>query len=343
MKPRLTVNYGLRYDVEFLPSYPPSTALAAAAYKTFGLTKGVPNSNLNFQPRIGVAYDIFGDGKTVGRASYGIFFDHPLMALVFDSVVADGTQAPQLLLFGASPVTCDAQSGWNRSTLNAANAFTGTLDCLPPSFTYLSNQQRFNPTPNTPSLWVNQNYYQPAQDKSFRCRCCPSAYPTAANFKYGYSNQVNVGIEHQFGESWTFDISYNFNGGRRLNRPINANTANGNLIVQNWYNAMTDPNLSQAAKAAFANNPLAVNVAGVNVAQAAKCGNPACGAYIPPALVSFFRQSGFNPTLQYYAPRNSMGSRSKSCRTTAWASAISRSPSATWWPTIPTALPTTAA
>ena len=302
VKPRLTVNYGLRYDVEFLPSFPPSTALAAAAYNTFGLTKGVPSSNLNFQPRIGLAYDVFGDGKTVMRASYGIFFDHPLMALVFDSVVADGTQAPQLLLFGASPVNCDASPAGIVSTLNAGNAFTGTLNCLPPAFTYLPGQQRFNPTPNTPSLWVNQNYYQPSQGQVVPLSVLPFGYPTAANFRYGYSNQANFGIEHQFGESWTVDISYNFNGGRRLNRPINANTANGNLLVQNWYNAMTDPNLSQTAKAAFANNPLAVDVAGVNLGVAAKCGNPACGAYIPPAVVSFFRQSGFNPTLQFFAP-----------------------------------------
>src|SRR5271165_161501 len=300
VKPRLTVNYGLRYDNEFLPNYAPSTALAGAAYKTFGLTKGVPSDNLQFAPRIGLAYDVFGDGKTVTRASYGIFFDHPLMALVFDSVVADGTQAPQILLGGASPVPCDASAAGIVTTLNAGNAFTGTLNCLPPAFTYIPGQQRFNPTPNTPSVWVNQNYLQPGSFVPLSN--LPFGYPTAANFKYGYSNQVNVGIEHQFGESWTFDISYNFNGGRRLNRPINANTANGNLLVQNWYNAMTDPNLTQSAKSAFANNPLAVDVAGVNLAVAAKCGNPACGAYIPPALVSFFRQSGFNPTLQYYAP-----------------------------------------
>jgi hypothetical protein len=301
MTPRLTVNYGLRYDVEFLPSYPPSTALAGAAYKTFGLTKGVPLSGHNFAPRIGLAYDFFGDGKTVVRASYGIFYDHPLMALVFDSVVADGTQAPQVLLFGGKPVTCDATAGGIVSTLNAGNSFTGTLNCLPPAFTYIPSQQRFNPTPNTPSVWVNQNYLQPGQVVPLSV--LPFGYPTAANFKYGYSNQANFGIEHEFGNQWTVSLAYNFNGGRRLNRPINANTASGNLLVQNWYNAMTDPNLTQAQKSNFANNPLAVDQAGVNLAVAAKCGSAVCGAYIPPALVSFFRQSGFNPTLQIFAPQ----------------------------------------
>ncbi len=96
-------------------------------------------------------------------------------------------------------------------------------------------------------------------------------------------------------------MQYNFNGGRRLNRPINANAANGNLIVQNWYNAMTDPNVTPAQKAAFFNNPLAVDVAGVNPASLRNA-ESGCGAYIPPALVSFFRPSGFNPTLQFYAP-----------------------------------------
>lgn len=299
MTPRLTANYGLRYDVEFLPQYSPSTALAGAAYKTLGLTKGVPPSNLNFQPRIGLAYDMFGDGKTVIRGSYGIFFDHPMMALVFDSVVADGTQAPQILLFGGNLEQCTQQNIAN--ALNAANSFTGRLGCLPASFTYLPNQQRFNATPNTPSVWINQNFLTPGQPP-VPLSVLPFGYPTAANFRYGYSNQANFGIEHEFAHNFALSLSYNFNGGRRLNRPINSNTAIGSLLTQNWYNAMTDPNVTPDQKAAFFNNPLAVNVVGVNAAVAAKCGSAACGAYIPPALVSFFRPSGFNPTLQYYAP-----------------------------------------
>ena len=32
----------------------------------------------------------------------------------------------------------------------------------------------------------------------------------------------------------SLSLAYNFNGGRHLNRPINANTTRGDLLVRNW-------------------------------------------------------------------------------------------------------------
>lgn len=64
---RLTLNLGLRFESENLP-----------AFNTGGNTGGVP---LNFgwgkkiAPRLGGAYDLFGDGKTKVFASYGWFYD----------------------------------------------------------------------------------------------------------------------------------------------------------------------------------------------------------------------------------------------------------------------------
>jgi len=98
------------------------------------------------------------DGKTVVRASYGMFYDHPLLGLAFDSDVADGSQAPQLVLTPGAPGGCTA----SLSNLNATNAFQGLLGCLPAAFDYLANQQRFNPAPNAPSIFVGQAFLNPA-------------------------------------------------------------------------------------------------------------------------------------------------------------------------------------
>ena len=117
------------------------------------------------------------------------------MALVFDSVVADGTQAPQILLFGGTLNPCTVQNIAN--ALNAANSFAGRLGCLPSAFTYLPNQQRFDPTPNTPSVWINQNYLAARPAAGAAVRASLSASPRPPTSSIGYSNQANLGIEHR--------------------------------------------------------------------------------------------------------------------------------------------------
>src|SRR5207245_2694997 len=145
--------------------------------------------------------------------------------------------APQIALFGSgSPCTAASVLGATSviANLNAANVFQGSLtnpNCFPaalsPLLGYLPGQERFDASAN--SIFLNQNYLAGAQP--FPLTVQPFGFPVASNFQYAYAQQVNVGVEHDFGNDFTFGISYNYNGGRHLNRPINVNTVNSEALV----------------------------------------------------------------------------------------------------------------
>jgi hypothetical protein len=296
VSPRVTLNYGLRYDVEFPPHLRPLNSLATTAYSELGLQKGIKTDTNNFQPRLGVAWDPMGDGKTVVRASYGIFYDHPLLALYFLGDASDGSSSGQLLFGPGAPCSTSTPAG--PGSLNAINTFQGiltTASCLGPTVPgYIPGEQRFNAAPFTPAqasdpqfpgLFVNQNFLNPST--FFPLGFLPFGYPQAKNFVYAYAQQANLSVERDLGGGFALNLAYNFNGGRHLNRPINANTSRGDLIMNNYNVALTDP-----TSFATQGGPLGVG------AGAAPCGvNPGGQPWVSAALTNFFRPSAVNPAL----------------------------------------------
>jgi hypothetical protein len=296
MRPNLTLNYGVRYDVELTPTFGAINSFSQAAQNSLGITQGIPRDWDNVAPRIGLAWDPGNDGKTVIRASYGIFFDHPLLALAFDSDVADGAQAPQVVLFGGAP--CAAGSTPSALNLNAANTFQGTLgasNCTPAGLAqaldYLPGQQRFNPAPNAPSAFVGQQYLAAGIPLVMQ----PFGFPTASNFQYPYSEQANLTLERDLGHNFALSLQYNFNAGKRLNRPINANAVRSDLLVHNYAVAAAagDP----GALSGGTSGPLFVGSIGAPCGVDMNPGPYQGQPYVSSALVSFFRPSGLNPSL----------------------------------------------
>lgn len=284
----LTLNYGVRYDYELTPTFAAVNQLSQSAQDALGITQGIPRDNNNVAPRVGLAWDPKGDGKTVIRSSYGLFYDHPLLALAFDSDVADGSQAPQFILFGGAPCNPAAPpSPAEALNLNATNAFQGLLgvgNCLPPGLATAANfidaQQRFNPTPNAPSVFTNQAYLSAGVPLISQ----PFGFPTGKNFQYGYAEQAGLSIERDLGHNFAVTATYNFTGGHHLNRPINVNPANPKALIENWERANA---WAVANSQPLFTNPLTI----------ATCNVGPAGAFVPPALLSFFRPSGINPSL----------------------------------------------
>lgn len=86
--PKLTVNLGVRYEYQKLPGAQIPNPLVAQ-------TNQLPQDKNNFGPRIGFAYDIKGDAKTVVRAGYGIYYGRIPNAQVSNALTNTGVATGQ--------------------------------------------------------------------------------------------------------------------------------------------------------------------------------------------------------------------------------------------------------
>jgi len=94
--PNFTLNYGLRWEAQLFPD--PVVPPAQTAYG-FALNNPVfpsdgtlPDQKKEFQPRIGFAWDLFSNSKSVLRANWGIFFARQNMLTQVGSITTNGAQ-----------------------------------------------------------------------------------------------------------------------------------------------------------------------------------------------------------------------------------------------------------
>ena len=194
-----TLNYGLRWDAQHFPN--PTVAPSKTAYAgdlsnpAFPSTGYLPNQNKEFQPRVGFAWDIRGNGKSALRASYGIFNARQNMLTQVGAITTNGVQQQEI-----AAGTC---------LFKIANVCQQS-SILGPAPTY----PQVIPAP--PSL-----PFQPGVTVFSKDYANPRIYTT------------NVGYEQQLVGDYALYADFTLSKGVHLTRFINPNVGPVSVIPQN--------------------------------------------------------------------------------------------------------------
>jgi len=235
--PNLTLNYGLRYQFNGVPyevnnllstlfadpSGPAPFTFTVAGQKEHGLPPLYNNDWHDFEPRVGIAWDPFKNGKTSIRAGYGVFHDRLFGQLLG---LARGNPPFQQIFF---------------------QPFFGQPPCAPPEIQTalgLCIGPPVSALPLPPSLSTSAVVNQGAGDLPFIID---------PHLRMPYSQSWNFGIQREL-RGILMEVNYVGSKGTRLLRLVDGNPPQPTLVAQLEAFCASQPNPDQCNQALQFNN-----------------------------------------------------------------------------------------
>jgi hypothetical protein len=206
VRPNLTISPGFRYDAQFNPSYLTATLPQGRAP---GATS-IPNDLTELQPRVGVAWDVASDSRTVVRAGAGLYAAPTVMSTFVQSILFNGGN-PDV---GYSVSTTNAAALAGAFQAAGSNLSQAPLNNLP---VFTADQVYASLGAPNGRLGLNVNYIDP-------------------NFRNPQALQWKAGIDREIASSMVAGVDYtdistsHITRQRDTNLPAAVPDATGRLV-----------------------------------------------------------------------------------------------------------------
>ena len=211
--PDLTLTLGLRYEYEYIPQNPfvntgnPAlvaalgTALPQGSTAAIPQTAGRPDDRNNIAPRFGFNWNVYGDGRTILRGGYGMYYGRIINSNILQTYEESGAPNGQI----------------NFSTLH-------------PTIYNSSGTSKVGCGPSFPNLESSAASIYSCYQTNGGISNSTVAY-LDPNMKNPQVHEFDLALEQNLGHNTTFGITYMASFGRDLPTAIDTNYNPGNTAI----------------------------------------------------------------------------------------------------------------